>query len=82
LVHAETKIEEMIMNNEIGFLRLPSVLELIPVSKSTFWAGCRTGRFPKPIKISPRITVWSKKSIIELAEKLSQGQDSGENESK
>jgi len=35
----------------IGFLRLPSVLAPkgpIPVSKSTWWAGVKTGRYPNP----------------------------------
>ncbi len=48
---------------ETGFLRLPEVLKFIPVSKSTFWAGIKTGRFPKPQKISPRITVWRAEDI-------------------
>jgi hypothetical protein len=31
-----------------GFVRLKLILELIPVSKSAWWAGVRCGRFPKP----------------------------------
>jgi len=45
------------------YLRLPQVLERIPVSKSTWWAGVRKGFFPKPIKLSPRITVWLEADI-------------------
>ncbi len=45
------------------YLRLPQVLDRIPVSKSTWWAGVRDGRFPKPIKLSPRITVWLETDI-------------------
>lgn len=48
---------------ETGFLRLPEVLKFIPVSKSTFWAGIKTGRFPKPQKLGPRITVWRAEDI-------------------
>ena len=40
-----------------GFARLPQVLAAIPVSKSTWWNGCATGRYPKPIKLGPRTTV-------------------------
>lgn len=29
----------------------------LPFSKSTLWAGCKTGRFPQPIRIG-RITAW------------------------
>jgi len=39
-----------------GFVRLPQVLEVYPVSKSTWWAGIGT-RFPEPIKLGPRTTV-------------------------
>lgn len=53
-----------------GFLRLPQVLALIPISKSAWWAGCRTGRFPKPIKLAPRTTVWRAEDIAALLERL------------
>ena len=41
-----------------GFLRISQVLSLVPVSKSNWWEGCRTGRYPKPFKLGPRTTVW------------------------
>lgn len=43
---------------ETGYIRLPEVLRLIPVSKSTWWAGIKSGRFPKPVKLAPRISAW------------------------
>jgi predicted DNA-binding transcriptional regulator AlpA len=46
-------------------LRLPKVLELIPVSKSSFWDGVKTGRYPKPVKISPNISAWYEHEIIQ-----------------
>lgn len=39
-------------------LRLPEVLRLIPVSRSTWWAGVKSGRFPGKIKLGDRVTVW------------------------
>ena len=40
---------------------------LIPVKKSTWWAGVRTGRYPQPIRtLGPRITCWSVESIRAL----------------
>lgn len=51
-----------------GFLRLSQIIgnpksipptpPLIPVCRSTWWAGVKSGRYPKPIKLSPRVTVW------------------------
>jgi len=46
-----------------GFLRLPQILAIIPISKSAWWEGCRTGRFPKPVKLGPRTTVWKAADI-------------------
>ncbi len=57
---------------DTGFLRLPSILAPIgpiPVSKSTWWAGIKTGRFPKPVKLGPRITAWRVEDIRALIEK-------------
>ena len=53
-----------------GFLRLPQVLTIFPVSKSTWWEGCRTGRFPKPVKLGPRTTVWRAEDIAAFIESL------------
>ena len=36
-------------------LKLSEVLKLVPVSKSTWWEGVRTGRFPQPVKL-----VWTR----------------------
>lgn len=43
---------------EIGYLRLPQVLRLIPIGKSTLWAWVAAGKFPKPVKLGPRTSVW------------------------
>ena len=65
---------------EIGFLRLhqivgnpkayPPIPAIIPVSRSTWWLGVKSGRFPKPVKLGPRTTAWKiediRKLIIEL----------------
>lgn len=56
---------------ETGFLRLKSILAPygpIPVSKSTWWAGVKDGRFPKPKKLGARVTVWRAEDIRELIE--------------
>ena len=54
------------------FLRLPQVLELIPISKSAWWQGCKEGRFPKPIKLGPRTSAWRSSDIAALVEQISQ----------
>jgi prophage regulatory protein len=61
---------------ETGYVRLsqivgnpkakPPIPAIIPVSKSTWWAGVKTGRFPKSVKLGPRITVWRVEDIRAL----------------
>lgn len=54
-----------------GFLRLSQVLEIIPVSKSTWWAGMASGRFPKSVKLGPRTTAWRIEDIQKLIAEVS-----------
>lgn len=66
---------------EIGYLRLPQIIgnpkadppipPVIPVGKSTWWAGVKSGRYPKPVKLSERITAWRVEDIRALIEKTS-----------
>jgi hypothetical protein len=62
-----------------GFFRLPDIIgnpkanppkpALIPVSKSTWWNGVRSGRYPKPVKtLGQRITAWRVEDIRALVE--------------
>lgn len=63
---------------ENGFVRLcqilgdrksnPPIPAIIPVSNSSWWDGVRTGRFPRPIKLGPRTTVWRAEDIRALIE--------------
>lgn len=45
----------------------------LPISKSTFWAGVRSGRYPQPLKLGPRITAWRAADIVALIEALDTG---------
>ena len=53
-----------------GFLRLYQVLALIPVGKSSWWRGCKSGRYPKPVKLGPRTTAWKAEDIAALVATL------------
>ena len=46
-----------------GLLREKQVLKLIPISKSWLWRCVKVGKFPKPVKLGPKITVWRKADI-------------------
>jgi prophage regulatory protein len=49
-----------------ALLRLPQVLQIVPVGASTWWAGVKSGRFPKPVKLGPRTTCWRATDILKL----------------
>lgn len=72
---------------ETGFLRLPQIIgdphakppipRIIPVGKSTWWAGVKDGRYPKPVKLGPRVTAWRVDDIRALIAKLEAAQADG-----
>lgn len=61
---------------ETGYLRLPQIIgnpkanppipAVIPVCKSSWWAGVKSGRYPKPVKLGPRTTAWRVSDIRAL----------------
>jgi len=53
-----------------GYVRLPDVLAAFPVSKSTWWAGVRSGRYPAGHKLSQRVTAWRAEDIRALIEQV------------
>jgi hypothetical protein len=63
---------------DTGFVRLwqiigdptadPPIPPIIPVKKSCWWAGVKSGRFPQPVKLGPRVTAWRVEDIRALVE--------------
>lgn len=45
-------------------LRERQILALIPVSRSTLWRWVDEGRFPKPLKLAPGVTVWHEHDVL------------------
>ena len=41
-----------------GYAREAQVLRVIPMGRSTLWQKSKTGEFPRPVKLSKRITAW------------------------
>ncbi|MBE0619665.1 MAG: transcriptional regulator [Burkholderiales bacterium] len=65
---------------ETGYLRLsqiigdakavPPIPAVIPVGKSTWWEGVKSGRYPQPVRtLGRRITVWRVEDIRALIQK-------------
>lgn len=65
---------------ETGYLRLPQIIgnpkteppipPIIPISRSSWWAGVKSGRFPKPVKLGPRTTAWRVDDIRALIDRV------------
>jgi prophage regulatory protein len=55
---------------QTGFIRLPVILNYIPVSRSTWWAGVKTGKYPAPVKLGANTTAWKAEDIRALIARL------------
>jgi predicted DNA-binding transcriptional regulator AlpA len=63
---------------QVGYLREKQILgdkkakpptpPIIPVSHSSWWSGVKAGKYPQPVKLGPRTTVWTVDSIRKLIE--------------
>jgi prophage regulatory protein len=54
----------------------PPILPIIPISKSSWWAGVKAGLYPEPLKIGPNTTVWREDEVRALVEDLCQMRNS------
>lgn len=62
---------------QTGFIRLPTVLAHFPVSRSTWWAGVQSGKYPKPVKLGPNTSAWKVEDIRELIQRFNAGKAEG-----
>ncbi len=62
-----------------GYLRIDHILgnrkkgipALLPMCRSTWYAGIRAGKYPKSINLTERTVVWKVEDILELIDQLS-----------
>jgi predicted DNA-binding transcriptional regulator AlpA len=50
---------------------IPAIPPIIPVSKSSWWAGVKSGKYPKPVKLSTNTTAWNAEDIRMLIKEFS-----------
>lgn len=60
-----------------SFLRLTQVLAIVPVSRSTWYAGIQAGRYPAPVKLGERASAWRRSDIERLVQELAGVQETG-----
>lgn len=56
------------------FPRAADLLAILPYGKSWLWEASRTGRFPKPFKLSERTTVWRREEVLAWLEQKASGE--------
>ncbi len=56
-----------------GFVRLPLILAIFPVGRTTWLNGCKSGKYPKPVKLTERTVAWKVEDIKNLIESFNQG---------
>ena len=56
--------------SNVRLYRLPQVLERIPVSRSSWFAGIQAGRYPKGYCLGLRTTVWRSDEVDQLVTSL------------
>ena len=55
---------------ETGYMRLPDILKVYPIGKSTWWAKVKMGEYPQPVKLGPRTTAWRVEDIKALLQRV------------
>lgn len=66
---------------EVGFVKLPQIIGnkkaeppipgILPVGRTTFLNGVKSGKYPKPVKLGERSIAWRVDDIRNLLEQIS-----------
>ena len=63
-------VQESLCLPNTGFLRLAEVLKFIPVKKTRWYEGVKSGEFPAPIELSQRIKLYRVEDIHALIQRI------------
>jgi prophage regulatory protein len=55
--------EWVVEDREDRFIRLPEVKSMVCLSGATIYNYVRVGKFPKPVKLSRNMSLWSAKQV-------------------
>ncbi len=53
-----------------GFIRIKQVLNIIPIGRTSWYAGIKKGKFPAGIHLGPRTTAWRVEDIRALIQQF------------
>lgn len=52
-----------------GYIRQAGLLAMLPISSATLWRWVKSGSFPSPAKLSPRVTAWPVDEVAKWLQK-------------
>ncbi|WP_052417158.1 helix-turn-helix transcriptional regulator [Cellvibrio mixtus] len=58
----------------VGFYRVDQIIELLGISKSTWWLWVQNGKAPKGHKLARNVTVWKRSDIHAFCESVAPGE--------
>ncbi len=73
----EIKITGILGNKE--WYRVKDLSQILSMGESTIWKMVRNNNFPKPQKITERLTIWTRKSIFDWVRSKTNGLDDSNN---
>jgi prophage regulatory protein len=65
----KTEAPSFLRANQIIGCKKKGINPLVPVCSSTFYQWVRDGKFPKPIKLGEKTTVWRSSDVYQWIEK-------------
>jgi prophage regulatory protein len=54
------RLKEIVGNSKAG------IKGLLPISAASYWAGVKSGRYPQPVRLGPKITAWRLSDVLAL----------------
>ena len=70
-INTAPKTERIISQLFDPLMRLPQVLQIFPIGKSSWWNWIASGKAPKGIKLGAKTTAWRSSDIQKLLDNLS-----------
>ena len=58
-----------------SFIRISQVINLVGLKRSWIYQKIKEGKFPRPIKIGSRASVWTRSSVSAWIQKMSEAEN-------
>jgi prophage regulatory protein len=72
-------MHDHLLSDKAAFVRLHTILQILPISRSTWLTGIKSGHFPKGVRLGRRITAWRVEDIRKLITSNKEGGNYGTN---